>query len=89
MSKKLTENETEALSVTELPNAAAGENSDGKTGKSKAQEEFSNLHPLRARLYDNVNLSKHAMDLVVAVVAILLLVVFFVGVFTGSGINLN
>ena len=58
-------------------------------GKSKAQEEFANLHPLRARLYDNVHLSLNTMNIVVAVVAILLLVVFFVGVATGSGINLN
>ncbi|MDO5444877.1 MAG: hypothetical protein Q4F31_04565 [Eubacteriales bacterium] len=61
----------------------------GKDGKSAEQEKFANLHPLRARLYDNVNLSLRTMDIVVAVVAIALLVVFFVGVATGSGVNLN
>ena len=53
-------------------------------GKSKAQEEFSNLHPLRARLYDNVKLSLNTMNIVVAVVAILLVAVFIYGVATGT-----
>ena len=52
--------------------------------KSKAQEEFSNLHPLRARLYDNVHLSLNTMNIVVAVVAILLVAVFIYGVATGT-----
>ena len=55
--------------------------------KSKAQEEFSNLHPLRARLYDNVHLSLNTMNFVVAVVAILLVAVFIYGVATGTGIQ--
>ena len=55
--------------------------------KSKAQEEFSNLHPLRARLYDNVHLSLNTMNIVVAVVAILLVAVFIYGVATGTGIQ--
>lgn len=59
------------------------------SGKSAEQEKFANLHPLRARLYDNVNLSLRTMDIIVAVVAIALLVVFAVGVATGSGVNLN
>ena len=59
---------------------ASSENS----GKSKAQEEFSNLHPLRARLYDNVHLSLNTMNIVVAVVAILLVAVFIYGVATGT-----
>ena len=59
---------------------ASSENS----GKSKAQEEFSNLHPLRARLYDNVHLSLNAMNIVVAVVAMLLVAVFIYGVATGT-----
>lgn len=54
------------------------------SGKSKAQEEFSNLHPLRARLYDNVNLSLNTMNIVVAVVAIALIAVFIFGVVTGT-----
>lgn len=53
-------------------------------GKSKAQEEFSNLHPLRARLYDNVHLSLNTMNIVVAVVAIALIAVFIYGVATGT-----
>ena len=52
--------------------------------KSKAQAEFSNLHPLRARLYDNVKLSLNTMNIVVAVVAILLVAVFIYGVATGT-----
>ena len=61
------------------------ENTNGEnTGKSKAQEEFSNLHPLRARLYDNVHLSLNTMNIVVAVVAILLVAVFIYGVSTGT-----
>ena len=60
-----------------------------KKGKSKEQEKFDNLHPLRARLYDNVHLSLRTMDIIVAVVAIALLVVFFIGVATGTRTNLN
>jgi len=52
--------------------------------KSKAQEEFANLHPLRARLYDNVHLSLNTMNIVVAAVAIALVVVFIIGVATGT-----
>ena len=55
--------------------------------KSQAQAEFSNLHPLRARLYDNVKLSLNTMNIVVAVVAIALLAVFIYGVATGSGVG--
>ena len=57
--------------------------------KSPEQEEWSNLHPLRGRLYGNIKLSLTTMNIVVAVVAILLVAVFFYGVFTGTGINLN
>ncbi len=61
------------------------ENTNEKgTEKSKAQEEFSNLHPLRARLYDNVHLSLNTMNIVVAVVAVLLVAVFIYGVATGT-----
>ena len=55
--------------------------------KSKEQVEFSNLHPLRARLYDNVKLSLNTMNIVVAVVAIALIAVFIYGVATGSGVG--
>ena len=61
--------------------------SPDNSGKSKAQEEFSNLHPLRARLYDNVHLSLNTMNIVVAVVAIALVAVFIYGVATGTGVG--
>ena len=72
--------------MSELENQESGElqASSETSGKSKAQEEFSNLHPLRARLYDNVKLSLTTMNIVVAVVAIALVAVFIYGVVTGS-----
>lgn len=73
--------------ITEIKEETSSEVSS--SDKSGTKEEFSNLHPLRARLYDNVNLSLNTMNIIVAVVAVLLLAVFFYGVFTGSGINLG
>lgn len=80
--------EENKLSSSAAPQTSE-ESASGKGGKSLEQEKFANLHPLRARLYDNVNLSLRTMDIIVAVVAIALLVVFAVGVATGSGVNLN
>ena len=75
--------------MAELKNQenAVEQTSSENSGKSKAQEEFSNLHPLRARLYDNVNLSLNTMNIVVAVVAIALVAVFIYGVATGTGVG--
>ena len=78
--------EEKEIFPAEVPSATVSEE---KKGKSKEQEAFENLHPLRARLYDNVHLSLRTMDIIVAVVAIALLAVFFIGVATGSGVNLN
>ena len=58
-----------------------------KHEKAGEKESYANLHPLKARLYDNVHLSLNTMNIIVGVVAVLLVAVFFYGVLTGSTVQ--